>query len=147
MKLSHRSKRYLNRLLIVAVLGHFGLGPGEASAFVLCFGADGHVAVEQAGHDHRVDAAQARERGSSEPGAYISGNGETPCADIPVVSDDHGAHKSLCGPHQPSLDLPLAAFVFTFIPIDERVATSVSLPGPPIADPGLPARRSVVLLI
>jgi hypothetical protein len=50
----HHSKTGLSLLLIFAVLGHFGLGHREASDFVLCFGADGHVAVECTGHDHRV---------------------------------------------------------------------------------------------
>lgn len=49
-------KRWLSLWLIVAMLGHFGLAAGEVPAFLFCFGADGHVAVERTGHDHRSEA-------------------------------------------------------------------------------------------
>lgn len=48
------SKNWLSIVLILAILGHFGLGHRDASAFVLCFGVDGHVAVEHVGYDHDI---------------------------------------------------------------------------------------------
>jgi hypothetical protein len=146
-----RSKTWLNLWLIVAVLGHFGLGHHDASAFVLCFGADGHVAVEPAGHDHRSQASHGLEYGPiTEKGVYILKTGESPCTDIPVASEDHGSHKPLIESKDPSPDpnvLALAALVIAFIPFDELAAAPVFFPDPPITDSRLPALRSVVFLI
>jgi hypothetical protein len=151
MKLSPRSKRYLGRLLIVAVLGHFGLGHRDASASVLCFGADGHVAVEPAAHDHRSQAPDSLEEAPlTEKGTYALKTGESACTDIPVISEDHGSHKPLIEWKNPSPDtgvLAFAALVIALIPFDELAAASVFFLDPPIIDSRLPARRSVVLLI
>ena len=151
MKLNLRSKRYLGRLLIVAVLGHFGLGPGDASALVLCFGADGHVAVEPAAHDHRSQAPDSLEDAPlTEKATCVLKIGESACTDIPVISEDHGSHKPLIEWKNPSPGTGILAFaplVIALIPFDELVAASVFFPDPPIIDSGLPARRSVVLLI
>jgi hypothetical protein len=146
-----RSKTWLSLWLIVAVLGHFGLGHHDASALVLCFGADGHVAVEPAGHDHRSQASHGPEHGPiTEKGVYVLKTGEGSCTDIPVVSEDHGSHKPLIESKDPSPDpnvLALAALVIAFIPFDELAAAPVFFPDPPIVDSRLPALRSVVLLI
>jgi hypothetical protein len=146
-----RSKTWLSLWLIVAVLGHFGLGHHDASAFVLCFGADGHVAVEPAGHDHRSQASHGLAYGPiAEKGVYVLKTGESPCTDIPVASEDHGSHKSLIESKDPSPDpnvLALAALVIAFIPFDELAAAPVFFPDPPIVDSRLPALRSVVFLI
>jgi hypothetical protein len=146
-----RSKTWLSLWLIVAVLGHFGLGQHDASAFVLCFGADGHVAVEPAGHDHRSQASHGLEYGPiTEKGVYVLKTGESPCTDIPVASEDHGSHKPLIESKDPSPDLnvlALAALVIAFIPFDELAAAPVFFSDPPIIDSRLPALRSVVLLI
>lgn len=151
MKLSQRSKRYLGRLLIVAVLGHFGLGHRDASASVLCFGADGHVAVEPAAHDHRSQAPDSMEEAPlAEKGTYVLKTGERACTDIPVISEDHGSHKPLIEAKDPSPDagvLALTAFVIAVIPFDELAAAPVFFPDPSIVDSRLPALRSVVLLI
>jgi hypothetical protein len=53
-----RSKKWLSLWLLIAMIGHFAFGHREASAFVLCFGADGHVAVERAGHDHALETGK-----------------------------------------------------------------------------------------
>jgi hypothetical protein len=146
-----RSRKWLSLWLLVAVLGHFGLGHHDASAFVLCFGADGHVAVEPAGHDHRSQASHGPEHGPiTEKGVYILKTGESPCTDIPVISKDHGSHKPLIEPKNPSPEtdvLALAAFVIAFIPFDELAVEPVFFPDPPTIDSRLPALRSVVLLI
>lgn len=147
-----RSKTWLSPWLIVAVLGHFGLGPGDASAFVLCLGADGHVAVEPAGHDHRSHVGP--ERGQATPVTKVAAStertGGSPCIDIPVVGEDHGVHKPLIGSKEQAPDakvLALAVLVITLIPFDEPAAEPSFLPYPPRVDSRLPALRSVVLLI
>ncbi|MGZ3820110.1 MAG: hypothetical protein ACXVB6_05935 [Mucilaginibacter sp.] len=52
METLRRSKTRLIIMLILAILGHFCLEHRDASAFVLCFGMDGHVAVEHVGYVH-----------------------------------------------------------------------------------------------
>jgi hypothetical protein len=146
-----RSRKWLSLWLLVAMLGHFGLGHGEASVFVLCFGANGHVAVEPAGHDHRAQASHGPEHGPiTEKGIYVLKTWESPCTDIPVVSEDHGSHKPLIESKNslPEIDvLALAAFVIAFIPFDELAVEPVFFTDPPTVDSRLPALRSVVLLI
>lgn len=147
-----RSKTWLSLWLIVAVIGHFGLRPGEASAFVFCFGADGHVAVEPAGHDHRSQVGP--ERGRAIPVTKVAAStertGGSPCIDIPVVSEDHGAHTPLIESKEQTPDakaLALAVLVITLIRFDEPAAEPIFLPYPPRVDSRLPILRSVVLLI
>jgi hypothetical protein len=146
-----RSRKWLSLWLLVAVLGHFGLGHGEVSAFVLCFGANGHVAVEPTGHDHRVQAAFGPEEVPiTQKGAYFLKSGESPCIDIPVIGEDHGAHKPLVESKGQTPDaklFALAVFVIAFIPFDELAAEPVFFPDPPLVGSQLPALRSVVLLI
>ncbi len=148
---SARFKRRLGLWLIIALFGHFGLGPGEGSAWVLCFGADGHVAVEPRGHDHRLQPVRAAGGVSIRDDASpVLNSGENPCIDIPVVSEDHGAHKPAIESRQPSLDAKLVAllpFVFASIPFGEPAAGAVFFPDPPIVDFRLSALRTVVLLI
>lgn len=139
---SRRIKRRVGLWLIIVLLGHFGLGQHDAAAFVLCFGADGHVAAERADHDHRFTTAQR-----DSPDAGVLASGESTCVDISVVSEDHGAHKPLPGPHEICLDAPPSLSVLTFLPIDERVAAPVFPPPIALVDPALAALRSVFLLI
>ncbi|MVF23064.1 hypothetical protein EVC37_15780 [Methylocaldum sp. BRCS4] len=147
MNTLRRSKIWLSVVLMLAVLGHFGFGHRDVSAFVLCFGADGHVAVEPAGHDHGTDADQ-RSPTKAETGAYFA-DGDSPCRDIPVVDDDHGAHVPLAEASKPSLDLgllPLVFLTFLLIPYARLVPRRLRFPDPPITDSRLLARRTVVLL-
>jgi hypothetical protein len=149
MKLSQRSKRYLGRLLIVAVLGHFGLGPGDASALVLCFGADGHVAVEPM-HSPHAPADQAPVVAHAiQTGAQAETACEGPCTDFPVIAEDHGAHKPAVGSERSFARLYAApALVVRLIPFDEIVHKVALSPAHSLViDSRLPARRSVVLLI
>lgn len=147
--MNRRSKRWLSLWLIVAVLGHFGLGHRDASAFVLCLGAHGHVAVEPAGHDHGPQARDSLEQAPlTGKDAHVLKTG--PCTDIPVISEDHGSHKPLIESKNPSPDtdvLPLRAFVIALIPFDELAAARIFFPDPSIIDSRLPTLRSVVLLI
>jgi hypothetical protein len=69
MKPSRRTRRHLGLLLTFAVFAHFGLGHRDVPAFVLCFGADGHVAVEpvrspHAPGDRAAVAAHATQTGA-----------------------------------------------------------------------------------
>lgn len=151
MKLSQRSKRYLGRLLIVAVLGHFGLGPRDASALVLCFGADGHVAVEPMHTPHAPVDQAAVAAHAIQTGAQAETACEGPCTDFPVIAEDHGAHKPAVGSKRASFDARLyaaSALVVSLIPFDEIVHKVALSPAHSLViDSRLPARRSVVLLI
>lgn len=143
-----RLKGWLSLWLIVAVLGHFGLSHHEASAFVLCFGADGHVAVEPADHEHALP--HPNEGSPTKGGAHTHGLKleERPCLDLPVVKGDHGAHKPLSGPQKPLLNegLAVAILVIAIILFPKAIATPLFPPDPPIVDSRLIALRSVVLL-
>jgi len=151
MKLSQRSKRYLGRLLIVAVLGHFGLGDRDASALVLCFGADGHVAVEPMHSPHAPADQAAVAAHAIETGVQAGAACEGPCTDFPVIAEDHGAHKPAVGSERSSPDArPYAApaLLVSLIPFDEIVHKLALSPAHSLViDSRLPARRSVVLLI
>jgi len=79
--------------LTFVVFAHFGVGHRDVPAWVLCFGADGHVAVEPM-HSPRAPADQAAVAAHAiETGAQAQTACEGPCTDFPVISEDHGAHK------------------------------------------------------
>jgi hypothetical protein len=151
MKPSRRTRRHLGLLLTFVVFAHFGVGHRDVPAWVLCFGADGHVAVEPAAHDHRSPAPDSLEEARlTEKATCVLKTGESACTDIPVISEDHGSHKPLIEWKNPSPGtgiLPVAPLVIALIPFDELAAASVFFPDPPIIDSRLPAHRSVVLLI
>jgi hypothetical protein len=141
-----RSKTWLSYVLMLAVLGHFGLGHSDASAFVLCFGTDGHVAVEHAGHNHGADTDKVYPTGT---GAYFTDT-DSPCEDIPVVGDDHGAHIPLLELSKASVDLgllPLVFFVFFLIPYTKVISRRPLFSDPLFTDSRLLGLRSTVLLI
>lgn len=149
------SKKWLSLWLLIAMIGHFAFGLREASAFVLCFGADGHVAVERAGHDHALGKGKSDQGGASRTltqagtDAQLQSTGG-PCLDIPVIDEDHGGHKSF-GPPQDRLGdvglVALAAFVIALISIDPLPAKLRAVSAPPAVDSRLTALRTVVLLI
>jgi len=86
---------------------------------VLCFGADGHVAIEPA-HDHRSEARPKRERVPDAEAASSTATAECkPCFDLPVVSEDHGAHKPLVAHKAGSFDVKAAPeAVIAFVSFD-----------------------------
>ncbi len=148
MNIIHRSKIWLSFVLMLAVLGHFGLGHSDASAFVLCFGTDGHVAVERAGHDHGADTDKVYST-KAETGAYFT-DMDSPCEDIPVIGDDHGAHIPLTDLSKASVDLgllPLVFLVFLLIPYARVITRRPFISDPLFTDSRLLAHRSIVLLI
>lgn len=143
-----RSKTWLSYVLMLAVLGHFGLGHSDVSAFVLCFGTDGHVAVEPAGHNHGADTDKAYPA-RTETGTYFTDT-DSPCEDIPVVGYDHGAHIPLLDLSKASADLgllPLVFFVFLLIPYTKVISRRPLFPDPLFTDSRLLGLRSTVLLI
>jgi hypothetical protein len=150
-----RSKKWLSLWLLIAMIGHFAFGLREASAFVLCFGADGHVAVERAGHDHALETGKSGQGGTGRTLAQASADAQlqstgSPCLDIPVVDEDHGDHKPF-GPSQDRLAdvglVALVAFVIALISIDPLPAKLRAVSDPPALDSRLTALRTVVLLI
>ncbi|MGH8574029.1 MAG: hypothetical protein ACREX8_15860 [Gammaproteobacteria bacterium] len=147
MKPSRRTRRHLGLLLTFAVFAHFGLGHRDVPAFVLCFGADGHVAVEPMHSPHAGDqaavAAHAIETGAQAHMAY-----QGPCTDFPVIAEDHGAHKPVVGSERSSPDARLyiaPALCVGMIALVHKPALSPahSL----VIDSRIPAHRSVVLLL
>lgn len=146
-----RSKTWLSFVLILTVLGHFGLSHGE-SAFVLCFGADGHVAVERVSQDHDANADKTT-RHQDGTNASITDGGSpctSPCTDIPLAGDDHGAHVPLLILSKVSLDLgllPLFFLVFFLLPYARVSIRRSFFPDPPFTDSRLLSLRSTVLLI
>jgi len=148
MKNIHQPKIWFSFVLILAVLSHFGLGHSEASAYVLCFGADGHVAVENANHDHGTHPSSNFQT-KDEIGADLT-DGDLPCTDFPVVGDDHGAHVPLTDLSKASVDLgllPLVFFVFLLIPYARVITRRPFFPDPLFIDSRLLSLRSTVLLI
>jgi hypothetical protein len=146
-----RSKSWLSIVLILAILGHFGLGHRDASAFVLCFGVDGHVAVEHVGHDHAIgldknphfsDAADVHFADSDSPC-------NSPCADISLDGDNH-IPLSLTDFVKIALDSGLLPIFFLFSLLAFHARSFVRQPAffdLPFTDPRLLALRSIVLLI
>lgn len=138
----------LSLLLILAVLGHFAPGIPERAAYVLCFGADGHVAVEPGGHDHRAPDPGRSAGHHTEISAPFSGDGS--CIDIPVAGNDHGSHAPFpeIGTGFGGLEwLALVALCFILLPSVGTVAAGFRPHRPPPADARVLLRRTVVLLI
>ncbi|MGX2041470.1 hypothetical protein ACWJKU_15260 [Methylocaldum sp. MU1018] len=137
----------LSLWLILAVLGHFAPGAPEPSAYVLCFGADGHVAVERAEHDHGHPDSPDLKQAAHDP-AQISDNRS--CVDIPLVGDEHGSHTPFPGVGK-SFGEPawaaLAALCFVLLPFVRAAVAVFRAHSPPVADSRILLRRSVVLLI
>jgi hypothetical protein len=147
-----RSKTWLSFVLILAVLGHFGLVHSDASAFVLSFGADCHVAVEHIGQDHGTGADKVFLTKADTDAYFTTGDSPctSPCTDIPVVGDDHGAHIPLSVLSKVSVDhglLPLFFLVFLLIPYTLVITRRPFFSDPLIIDSRLLALRSTVLLI
>lgn len=85
MNTLRHSKTWLSFVLILTILVHFGLGHQDVSSFVLCFGADGHVAVEYIGQDHDANVNKADNTYSTDDDSPCM----SPCADIPLDDDTH----------------------------------------------------------
>lgn len=147
-----RFKTWFSFVLILTVLSHFDVGHTDPSVFVLCFGSDGHVAVERISqnHDANADKTPQHQDGAN---SYITDGGSpctSPCTDIPLAGDDHGAHVPLLVLSKVSLDiglLPLFFLVFFLIPYAGASIRRCFFPDPPFTDSRLLGLRSTVLLI
>ncbi|MGH8590938.1 MAG: hypothetical protein ACREXX_16905 [Gammaproteobacteria bacterium] len=151
MKPSRRTRRHLGLLLTFVLFAHFGLGHRDVPAWVLCFGSDGHVAVEPMHSPHAPADRVVVGAHMAEPGVPAAISGAGSCWDIPVIGEDHGAHKPCLESERPIPDARLyapPALVVKLIPFDEMAGKAAFFPGvSPSIDSRLPARRSVVLLI
>ncbi|NOU20396.1 MAG: hypothetical protein HOO93_01160 [Methyloglobulus sp.] len=142
-----RTKTWLPFVLILTVFSHFGLGHSDTSAYVLCFGADGHVAVENADHDHGTHPGN-NFQAKDEAGTVLT-DGGSPCTDIPVIGDDHGTHVPLLVLSKISVDLGFLPLIFLFILLIPYARITVRRPfisEPLFTDSRLLAHRSTVLL-
>lgn len=146
---TNRLKIALSLWLVLALVGHFTLGILEQSAYVLCFGADGHVAVERAGHDHRALNPRCFDQISADKNALQ--NADPACVDIPVDDNDHGSHTPFPEPGKGfdgmAWAAALIAFYFVLLPLARTVSAAFRPHSPPLLDSRILLRRSVVLLI
>jgi hypothetical protein len=146
-----RSKNWLSIVLILAILGHFGLGHRDASAFVLCFGGDGHVAVEHVGHDHAI-TLDKNAHFSDAAGVHFADSDapcNSPCTDISLDGDDH-IPLSLTDFVKIALDSGLLPVFFLLSLLSLHSRPFIRQPAffdPPFTDPRLLSLRSIVLLI
>ncbi len=141
-------KTWFSYTLILIVLCHFGLVHGDVSAYVLCFGEDGHVAVERADHHHRIHADKVSLT-EAKTGAYFT-NADLPCTDIPIVDDDHGSHIPLSALSKTSIDLGFLPQVFLFflpLPYARAIIRRPCFNDLLFTDSRLLGIRSTVLLI
>jgi len=151
MNALRHSKNWLSIVLILAILGHFGLGHRDASAFVLCFGEDGHVAVEHIGYDHGI-SPDKNDHFSDTAGVHFTDDDapcNSPCTDISLDGDDH-IPLSLTDFVKIALDSGLLPVFFLFSLLSLHGRPFIRQPAffdPPFTDPRLLALRSIVLLI
>ncbi|MCQ8182652.1 hypothetical protein NP603_16140 [Methylomonas sp. SURF-1] len=138
-------------MLILAVLGHFGLGHRDVSAFVLCFGADGHIAVEKTGKD-QFASVNTVTRFNDETNAFTSNDADpcsSPCTDIPIDGDDH-IPLQLTNLSKIAIDIGLLPVFFLLSLLVLYAKVVIRQPAffdPPFTDSRLLALRSTVLLI
>ena len=132
----------LSRLIISLVLSLLLVAGSFNSGFVVCYGDDGHVAVEISDGADCNDHVEATGHENPELQANHCG----PCTDVPLLT----ATKDNVVP-TPTINLgsvfsaaPIPVYVF-FSPCELYI---VSLPQPPpFTDPTLDSRQSIVLLI
>jgi hypothetical protein len=152
MIILRRSKTWLSFVLILAVLGHFGLGHRDMPVFVLCFGADGHVAVEHSGQDRdsTLDETKLLKNGAK---AYAIDNGSpchSPCTDIALDGDDH-TPLPLTDLAKIVIDIGLLPVFFLILLLIPEAGAFIRRPAcsepPPFTDSRLLALHSTILRI
>jgi hypothetical protein len=148
MILSRRYHIRLTLLLIVTVLCHFGLNASLYTGIVWCFGADGHIAMEAAGHHHESGSLPADFQAVNNPQLAAADN--LPCTDIaPPNADQVCAEfgKDLSKLTWPALGLAILA-VCWLLPTLARQVFRFAFPSHArFIDPNRLALRSIVLLI
>jgi hypothetical protein len=160
----------ITSFVLVALICQVFFGYGAPSSFVLCFGQNGHVAVERAGHDHtretltpsgapqeaHPDAASAHADLSPlqpKPRVFnLQGPDQAkPCLDLPVGEEDQGGHYTLEPILKHLIDIGWALTAAVVLLIVALQTTSLkphrllTTTNPIASNPAL--RRCVVLLI
>lgn len=150
----------ISSYVLVALIGHLFFGYGVQAPYVLCFGQNGHVAVERAGHDHARDAlAQSGNVQDSHQAAaladadqrYLQGLDKSkPCLDLPIGDESQSSHYSLEPLLQHLLDAGWAMMTIVILLIVTLQPTFLKhhqlfTTNPNSSSPAL--RRCVVLLI
>ncbi|MGE0201543.1 MAG: hypothetical protein AB7P76_11315 [Candidatus Melainabacteria bacterium] len=131
-------------LLLLLFLG----GVGAQSGLVMCYGADGHVAIEVGGSDCN-DTPQQIDNSHGHQEALVNQTHCGNCTDIPLMFQATEPVSS----EQASLSLDLKPIYLmasweVHPSLFLETATEGQLPQPPpILDPVLKVRRTVVLLI
>jgi hypothetical protein len=150
--ITRRSKIWLSFVLMITVLGHFGLGHRDISTFVLCFGADGHVALERIGANLEANVDKTTQP-KSEANTYFTDGDlpcNSPCTDIPIGEDGDITYLSLTDLSKVLNDLgflPLFSLVFLFVIYPIVVTQRRLFSDPLFTDPRLLALSSTVLRI
>lgn len=138
------NRKSFNLLLVVLL---FFSGLSLPSGLVVCYGADGHIAIESGEMDCN-DAPQQIDH-SQEPQHTLTESHCGNCTDIPLILQS----LETVTPEAVSLSLDsqpvfLATHVETLPNVFLQTATEGQLPQPPpLIDPFLKAYRTVVLLI
>jgi hypothetical protein len=130
-------------VLLVALLSNFGLLNSSTATFVLCLGANNHIAVENVNHHHFVESLHSslEENHSS---AQVSST-DFPCNDIPISSDE-----GLLDLSKLSIDLGILSavfLVFIFLALSRQIALLSLFLNLWFTDSKLLSLRSTILLI
>jgi hypothetical protein len=165
--------KLISSYVLVALICHLFVGHVAMFSYVLCFGQDGHVAVEKAGHDHKAEASvfsgQNQEIRLSAASMAVSpaianemsGNpaaneaqwldGSQPCMDLPLDGDDdHCGHHSLNPAEQHLLEIGwiwLTASILLMLSVQLRSVKLKQLSTAYLSFSNPVLRRCVVLLI
>ena len=145
-------KTWLCPVLMVAVLGHFGLGHRDLSTFVLCFGADGHVALERIGLNSTANPDKTVQP-TIKADANIAASDSpcnSPCTDIPIGEDGHITYLSLSDLSKATSDfgfIALFSLIFLCLFHDCVVIQRRVFSDPAFTDPRLLALSSIILRI
>jgi len=126
------------------------LGAGGPANLVLCYGADGHIALEFTS-DAGCGPASGKEQRSNSPSAAASeteGDHCGPCVDVPVTA--RAPHENFISVQRRAPDhqwLQAALVSSAVIQVARSSINSLSPVAPIAADPALRSLRTVVLLI
>ena len=136
--------------LILTLLCHCGLSQTIYSGFVWCFGADGHIAMEPAGHHHAAELNDHTEH-PADGLQSVASNDDSLCTDIPPSNTGQLCHsesdKDLFKLVSTDLSYTLGVLLFLLPCIVRQGFRSIFNDERPIIDPARLALRSTVLLI
>jgi hypothetical protein len=133
--------------LVLALLNALAVSTGTARADVLCFGSDGHVAVENPGARAKCHAEQASALAGPHTAEITQGHS---CVDVPIVTDAQASEARASVDLKPTLKvipLALADVVLTGVAKAELVAGIPRGASPPELALPLASLRTIVLLV